>query len=300
MIAKAEKEPTKIMVTFAGVSIGNTTARVGAKIQRGTFNLLEFDSWFCDRRLRGRIVVTEGGDDPDQKYLGDINQHVEIEGAFDVKGFTVKTEQVSIGLTFAKREIDFNQLGQFSNRSGYLVISEVGEIPDEKTTTGSEVRASAFLSSLEDPADDAWRLAPISELELSPKRQETLIGIGVETIGEFEDLRAGQVKGFPRGLLDVKGFGTVAITEAEESVLNWLKVNQQSEAETLFGSTEKPDFVRLRRSRRGFANDAHGLLKGSTWEVIGWEGDDPIVKTLAGDDVTLSDQDWESATEAVN
>jgi hypothetical protein len=66
---------------------------------------------------------------------------------------------------------------------------------------------------------DAWRLAPLDQLFLPEKLHEKLVAVGVETIGDLEDLRAE----ISQGQADwPKGFGVAKVTAVENAVLAWL------------------------------------------------------------------------------
>lgn len=90
------------------------------------------------------------------------------------------------------------------------------------------------------PFDDAepadWKSTPIGKvISLTDKQAEKLDSIGIHTVGDFEDLRAGKLKEYSAGLTDVKGVGEKTIDKWEDEVLEWLAVNarqpEQDESE---------------------------------------------------------------------
>lgn len=73
-------------------------------------------------------------------------------------------------------------------------------------------------------------------LELTEKQHEKLLDCGVDTVGDFEKLRGGQMPDFPRGLRDVKGVGEKTIDKWEDAIVNWL-----AKAETQEEATDAPE-----------------------------------------------------------
>jgi len=123
-----------LSVDFQGVSIGDGTARVGVKISRNQLSLTKADQSLCGRRITGQIVLTPGGDDPDQTYMFDDLKH-KIVSTFDIKSFSTRPDWFSCGITFALQEIDCRELGLFAKKQGRLIASDVQLIPgkaDEK------------------------------------------------------------------------------------------------------------------------------------------------------------------------
>lgn len=76
--------------------------------------------------------------------------------------------------------------------------------------------------------DESWRTVPLAELGLQPKLTEKLVELGIETIGQLEDQRAGE------GLGALQGIGPAKITLIEDAVTNWL-------ARFYAGSSEAPN-----------------------------------------------------------
>lgn len=78
-----------------------------------------------------------------------------------------------------------------------------------------------------DAAYDARLQTPIGEaIELTPKQAEKLEAAGVKTVGDFEQLRGGQMKDFPNGLSDLDRVGQATIDKWEDQIVEFLKVNQ--------------------------------------------------------------------------
>ena len=81
-----------------------------------------------------------------------------------------------------------------------------------------------------------WREALVSEsLGLTAKILEKLEDAGVRTIGELEDLRAGD------GLTSIGGIGQATADKIEEQVLEWLTENRDKFGEEVEESTEEDE-----------------------------------------------------------
>lgn len=65
----------------------------------------------------------------------------------------------------------------------------------------------------------------IDAIDLTDKQEEKLADAGVKTVGDFEKLRAGQMKDYPRGLLDLSRVGEATIDKWEEELLQWFDDN---------------------------------------------------------------------------
>lgn len=60
-------------------------------------------------------------------------------------------------------------------------------------------------------------------IPLHRAERDAFAAMGIETVKQFEDLRAGKIDGYPRGLVSVKGFGKAKITKYENAILDWYK-----------------------------------------------------------------------------
>lgn len=78
-----------------------------------------------------------------------------------------------------------------------------------------------------------WKATPIGEaITLSEKEAESLADLGVRTVGEFEELRAGKNPWCPGGLLDVVGVGEVKALTWEDEILDWIGQNVNQDPPT--------------------------------------------------------------------
>lgn len=80
-------------------------------------------------------------------------------------------------------------------------------------------------------ASEGWGETPIEEaLTLSPKQMEILREADIATVDDFEALRAGRIKGYPRGLLDLPRVGQATVDKWEDDILDWIGRKEQEAA----------------------------------------------------------------------
>lgn len=81
--------------------------------------------------------------------------------------------------------------------------------------------------------EDDWKTTPIGEaLQLTEKDAELLQGAGVDTVRDFEEIRAGENPFYPVGLTDILGVGQAKAEKWENEILDWIGKNvNQSPAE---------------------------------------------------------------------
>ncbi|MGB0888913.1 MAG: hypothetical protein ACPGWS_01395 [Solirubrobacterales bacterium] len=201
-------------VKFGNVSIGESTARLTANFERDRIPLDLADDSFCERRLIGRVVLGHADDAPGQTKLVD-SDHV-IAGAFDVKGFSVKTKAIGTGFTFVLEEIDVAELAKFANGRGRLIVDEVTEIPQESISEEEDHRPLLV--------DDAeWREVNLDSLFDAKKATRKHLRVaGIDTVGQLSDFTAGE------GLLtDIEGIGKAKAEEIEERLMDFWEDNPQ-------------------------------------------------------------------------
>ena len=83
------------------------------------------------------------------------------------------------------------------------------------------------------PVDnDAWRDVPLTEaLSLTAKQYERFADHGVKTVGQLEDLRAGE------GILSIPRFGLAMVDKIENQIIDWLTENRDQFGEP----TDEPE-----------------------------------------------------------
>ena len=85
-------------------------------------------------------------------------------------------------------------------------------------------------SKLEFPDD--WRTVLIGDaITLTDAQSEKLSEVGVKTVEEFENLRAGQMKEYPGGLLDLPRVGQATIDKWEGEIVEWMSSNANDDSE---------------------------------------------------------------------
>ena len=88
------------------------------------------DKNLCDMRLTGSLIAKPPGDQEGQGRLAGMDADLQLQGIFDVKGFSVHTDSLSFGLTFNINGIDRGTLSEFAKRDGRLLIHGVEDIPE--------------------------------------------------------------------------------------------------------------------------------------------------------------------------
>jgi hypothetical protein len=222
MAKKKEFDGFNSPVTFSGVSIGDKTTRIGMAIDKKQINLAMADQLFCDRRLTGKIVLGVVDEAENQQKLDgmDDTDH-EVAGSFDVKGFRVNSDVIAIGATFAKQEIDIEELARFAKGKGRLVIDNAGEIPvipkEPPVTMKGKVPDTLKLTG---PARDV----PVDDL-FSASVVEKLAGANIDTVGKLADWTASG-----RLLTDIDGIGEKKADDIQETMVDfWAKFPNEAE-----------------------------------------------------------------------
>lgn len=207
-------------VSFGGVSIGETTARLGIHIDRGVIELNKADELFCNRRLTGKVVLGQFDESSGQRKLIDDVDH-QVSGSFDVKGFRASTDSIAAGLTFSLKEIDIAELARFSKGQGRLVIDEVGDIPEEEKP--SRLAPDHVPGSLK--ADGPWRNEPLDNLfDPSKATRKALAAAGIDTVGQLADYTASE-----RRLTDIDGIGPGKEQEIEDRMMCFWADNEDAD-----------------------------------------------------------------------
>jgi len=206
-----------VPVDFGGVSIGESTARLGIKVSRDRLNLVAADEIFCGHRLTGRVLLGHIDDDADQMAMFD-DADVEVNGSFDVKGLRVTADSIATGLTFSLSDIDVATLAQFSKGKGRVIVSHVAEIPHDKE---DDVDLDHVPGTLKTNAP--WREVSLSTL-FEGGLLKNLKAAGLDTVGKLSDYTASE-----RRLTDIGGVGNAAGQKIEDRMLQFWAANQQSE-----------------------------------------------------------------------
>jgi hypothetical protein len=204
-------------VSFGGVSIGEKTARIGIRIDRGVVELQRADELFCDRRLTGHVVLGRKEDGNGQMTIAPDIDH-KVEGVFDVKGFRCSIDHISIGVTFNLAEIDIAELAVFSKGEGRLVVTEASDIPEEEKDDEPHHVPGTLR------ADGPWREESLDHL-FDPKKatRKALKKAGINTVGELADYSASEKR-----LTDIEGVGDSKANEIEERMIQFWADNEEA------------------------------------------------------------------------
>lgn len=200
---------------FAGVSIGDATARIGVTVSRDIISLERADDLFANHRLIGRIILGHADDAPLQGKL--FEGDTAIYAAFDAKGFRVSSGTIGLGLTFSRKDVNVSELANFAKSEGRLQIAEVAEIPDEKEAP--EHKPGEF--ALED--GQTWRDYPMVDIVGEGAVMKALRGAKIETVGDLHDY---QKNG--QWLTNIKGLGEKKVAELEEAMMHFWADNQEA------------------------------------------------------------------------
>jgi len=131
-MAKKKPVPANVLelpVEYGQVSIGDKTTRIGVNVDRSELKVSDADKQLCEKRLTGRIITRPPGN-PEQGTLPGVDLETHLAGVFDVKGFSVTSDKISFGLTFALASIDVSVLAHFAKRSGRLIVEAVEALPE--------------------------------------------------------------------------------------------------------------------------------------------------------------------------
>lgn len=198
-----------IPVTFGGVSIGDTTARLGVKVDRSVLSISKADELLVERRITGSVAIGGADDSAGQRTFWDMTEYA-ISAVADCKRIGIGGEQISFGLTFGIRDVDVATLAKLSKGTGRLKVENVGEIPHDATDTSAY---DAEGESLFGDADET----PLAEI-LTPGATKALAADGIETVDDLDQYtRAGNK------LADIKGIGSAAAEKIQSALESHLR-----------------------------------------------------------------------------
>ena len=129
---------TTVPATFNGLAIGKTTARIGVRILRSDITLSTADRHFTNSRLDILLEPAPPGEsNRKQMYFGGIIPKP-MGSVVDVKGMTVTEEAISIGLTFARKEISPDSLARYATAVGRFTFNRIGEAGADASDVGED------------------------------------------------------------------------------------------------------------------------------------------------------------------
>lgn len=128
MAKRKRSKEAGIDVEFGGVSIGESTVRLGMKIARDQLSITQADRQFVSRRLTLELDLTHGSDG--QKELFDTS--LTIGGVFDTKRLAISDSHYHCGLSGAINDLDIATIAKFAKRAGVLRISRTERLVIEE------------------------------------------------------------------------------------------------------------------------------------------------------------------------
>lgn len=211
-----------IPVQFGGVSIGQATAKLSMKIERKFVKIQTADDAFCGRRIKGRIQLGGGNDQPGQQKF--IETDLQIEGSFDIHRFGVTADHFTTGATFKLKEIDISDFAQFSKGSGRLIAEGIENIPDDSVDDEHEDDSESLPGTY--AVDGPWAKASLDGL-FSGAILKNLKSAGLETVGDLYEYQKPSKGGYVKLLTDIKGIGEGAAQKIEDTMVHFWKDNPQ-------------------------------------------------------------------------
>ncbi len=213
-------ESYEFPVKFGGVSIGETTARLGVHIDRSVCNINAADDLFCGHRLTGRVIRGRAGDQAGQQTIVD-DLDIALDAVFDVKRFGANAATISTGLTFSLPDIDLTTLAKMSKGAGRLVIKSIAEIPDD---------APVHDEDREDEADESLKAeGPWAEVSLSTLFEGSLL----KSLNAAKLVTVGDLANFTRvpdnRLTDLEGIGPGKAEKIENRMLQFWASNPDAD-----------------------------------------------------------------------
>jgi hypothetical protein len=251
-MAKQKSSPRlDLRVTFGDVAIGDQTARVAVKIDRGNFTIDQADDTLCGRRISGRLVLTNGDNEGQEKLpgMGDVDHA--MEGVADVKQYSVTAKHISCTLSFSLRSIDLDALCHFAKRAGKLTIEGVEAIPEDEETEGEEeadeaagepkprkLTGAARFRQPQPQPDEAWKATPLDFVlggAVTAGAIEKLGERGLHTLGDLDEFRA------KHQLAEVPGIGAAKVGKIEAAIAEYWRKNLVCETvASVAAATEEP------------------------------------------------------------
>jgi len=128
---RTNKYEGKLAVKFKNLSVGDEITTLGFSVSRDKCNIDFAEESFCGKRVKVRLLAGAGAD-PDQGIMWDDLQH-DVEGACNIKKFSVTPKLISAGLAFEIAAIDVMELTRFAKREGVLLVVKVlGDAKDQE------------------------------------------------------------------------------------------------------------------------------------------------------------------------
>lgn len=211
-------------VSFGGVSIGESTARLAMKIDRQHLRITRADKLLCGRRLTGKVELGGNEDSPSQTTM--FEKEMSVDATFDIHRFGVTETHFTTGATFKLKEIAVGDLAKFSKGAGRLVVDEVIDIPADVV----EEKAAAGHLPGQYKAKGKWTKHSLDEMFVG-NILKSMKAAGLETVGDLHEFQQPEKNGHIKQLTDIKGIGAAKVSTIEDTMLNFWKDNPDASTE---------------------------------------------------------------------
>jgi len=122
---------------FGGLSVGDSTARLGVKLTRTDISYDAADELLCGRRCA--VTILNGLGNGEGQLPGMEKAEItEVQAIADIKGFTVNPKAFGFGLTFVLTGVNPSMLAKFPKRRGRLFIRHESDLDVETASDDSD------------------------------------------------------------------------------------------------------------------------------------------------------------------
>ncbi len=189
-----------VPVKFGSVSIRKTVTHIGCTAQRKALSIKAAEKNLDGRRLIGAIEMRPDEEDSEQGRLPGLSAD-RLAGAFDVKSFNVNGDEISFGLTFPKRGVDFGVLSLFASQTGRLVIDSIEKIvvEDKKAARAAQANGSGNAPEGDDEDGDDQGDDGDEEYPVGRYASETTVPVEKSRAEIEETLRRYKASAFTSG-----------------------------------------------------------------------------------------------------
>lgn len=198
-------------------------------------------------------------------------QKRELDHLHTIQQMNERVVYLSNAYESAKAESSFakKQLDEAASALSLCISQGPPKADPQKTLPfddGGEVIESTQTPASESPAADAWKSVRIGEaIKLTPKQAETLESHGIRTVGQFEEVRSGQLRDYPDGLASLKGVGGVTITKWENDIIDWLMKNAREKEPD---DNAQPDDKKAKSQAETAVGETAQKTPPAEWQLI--------------------------------
>lgn len=218
----------KTAVKFGSVNTGKDHVRIGVELDRGKISLEQAEDNFLGYRLTVLLTCPPQSAQNSPPLPGMEDADRQFEGVADAKGYSAKRGTFKSGLTFAISSIDAAHLLPFSQREGWLEITNAVEIPDDDD---DEVVASDVTVEVQTPqlrvqeGQDPGAAQAIRNLPgITKGLAASLEAAGVVSVRHLEQRMSRAVAGVP-WYDGIKGIGETKHDLLMDAIINFRRSN---------------------------------------------------------------------------